>query len=182
MYKVKFCPKCANIVWNIDQKGTKETDEQLYNMIEKKIRAYHDNICTECGTPLLETTILIDDYYEIVGYDMMKPKKLRYIENKTEFYNVNKRIFKEYILPLQQFDTENETYQKNQKFIYGNYAPQSTTPFIPSQPNVPKCPICNSTNLTKLNVVNRSISFGVWGFGSNKVGKTYQCNNCKATF
>ena len=45
-----------------------------------------------------------------------------------------------------------------------------------------KCPICGSTDLEKLTVVNRSVSAFMWGFGSNKIGKTYQCKNCKSTF
>lgn len=48
--------------------------------------------------------------------------------------------------------------------------------------NVPKCPICGSTDLKKLSSLDRSASALVWGFGSNKIGKTYQCNNCKSTF
>lgn len=48
--------------------------------------------------------------------------------------------------------------------------------------NLPKCPICGSTNLKKLSAINRSVSFGVFGFASNKIGKTYECQKCKATF
>lgn len=47
---------------------------------------------------------------------------------------------------------------------------------------IPKCPICGSTNLKKLSAINRGISFGIFGFASNKVGKTYECQKCKATF
>ena len=48
--------------------------------------------------------------------------------------------------------------------------------------NIPKCPICGSTNLKKLSAINRGVSFGVFGFASNKIGKTYECQKCKATF
>ena len=48
--------------------------------------------------------------------------------------------------------------------------------------NIPKCPICGSTDLNKLSAVNRTASAFIWGLGSNKIGKTYQCRNCKATF
>lgn len=46
----------------------------------------------------------------------------------------------------------------------------------------PKCPICGSENLKKLSALDRGASAFVWGLGSNKIGKTYQCKNCKATF
>ena len=48
--------------------------------------------------------------------------------------------------------------------------------------NLPKCPICGSTDLKKLTALNRGTSAFMWGLGSNKIGKTYECRNCKATF
>lgn len=48
--------------------------------------------------------------------------------------------------------------------------------------HIPKCPICGSTNLKKLSAINRGLSFGVFGFASNKISKTYECQKCKATF
>ncbi len=48
--------------------------------------------------------------------------------------------------------------------------------------NLPKCPICGSTDLKKLSTLNRGASAFMWGLGSNKIGKTYECRNCKSTF
>lgn len=48
--------------------------------------------------------------------------------------------------------------------------------------NIPKCPVCGSTNLKKLSAFDRGASAFMWGLGSNKIGKTYECKNCKATF
>lgn len=61
------------------------------------------------------------------------------------------------------------------EFIQHTY--RSATP-----QNIPKCPICGSTNLKKLSALDRGASAFMWGIGSNKIGKTYQCNNCKSTF
>ena len=47
---------------------------------------------------------------------------------------------------------------------------------------VPKCPTCGSTNLKKLDVIDRGLSFAVWGFGSKKIGKSFKCKNCGYTF
>ena len=41
--------------------------------------------------------------------------------------------------------------------------------------NLPKCPICGSTNLKKLDALSRTASVFMWGLGSNKIGKTYEC-------
>lgn len=48
--------------------------------------------------------------------------------------------------------------------------------------NQPKCPYCQSTNLKKLDVIDRGVSFGLFGFASSKVGKQWHCNNCKSDF
>lgn len=48
--------------------------------------------------------------------------------------------------------------------------------------NIPKCPICGSPNLKKLDALDRGFSVFMLGLGSNKIGKTYQCKNCKSTF
>ena len=48
--------------------------------------------------------------------------------------------------------------------------------------NLPKCPICGSTDLKKLTSLDRGASAFMWGLGSNKIGKTYECRKCRTTF
>lgn len=44
------------------------------------------------------------------------------------------------------------------------------------------CPYCQSTNTKKIGVVGRSVSFGLFGLASSKIGKTHKCNNCGITW
>ena len=44
--------------------------------------------------------------------------------------------------------------------------------------NVPRCPTCNSTNIRKLDVIDKGLSFAVWGIFSSKIGKSMMCKNC----
>lgn len=44
------------------------------------------------------------------------------------------------------------------------------------------CPYCNSTNCKKLGAISRGVSFGLFGFGSGKIGKQWHCNDCKSDF
>ena len=52
----------------------------------------------------------------------------------------------------------------------------------PAQPkheeSVPRCPTCNSTNIRKLDVIDRGLSFAVWGIFSSKIGKSMMCKDC----
>lgn len=43
----------------------------------------------------------------------------------------------------------------------------------------PKCPNCGSTNTQIISTLNRAISIGAVGLASSKIGKQYECKNCK---
>ncbi len=46
--------------------------------------------------------------------------------------------------------------------------------------NIPKCPTCGSTNIKRISALNRAVSIGMLGVFSGKIGKNYECLNCKA--
>ena len=50
------------------------------------------------------------------------------------------------------------------------------------QPQIPKCPTCGSTNIKKLDVIDRGLSVGIFGLGSKKINKSFECRNCKYTW
>lgn len=45
--------------------------------------------------------------------------------------------------------------------------------------NKPKCITCGSTNITKISAMSKAGSVAMWGLLSQKVKKTFHCNNCK---
>lgn len=59
---------------------------------------------------------------------------------------------------------------------------KNQTPIVPSSKPTITCPYCQSTNTKKIGIVSRSTSFGLFGFGSSKVGKQWHCNSCKSDF
>lgn len=58
---------------------------------------------------------------------------------------------------------------------------QKTTQQTSSKPTV-ECPYCHSTNTKKISGTKRWLSTGLFGLASNKIGKNFHCNNCKADF
>lgn len=44
------------------------------------------------------------------------------------------------------------------------------------------CPYCKATNVRKIGVVSRSISAGLFGLGSKKIGKQWHCDHCGSDF
>ena len=63
-----------------------------------------------------------------------------------------------------------------------DYSPNSNLIDKPQsqQANTPKCPTCGSTNVKHISTLNRAVSIGVFGLFSSKIGKNYECLNCKA--
>ena len=45
--------------------------------------------------------------------------------------------------------------------------------------NHPKCPNCGSTNTVRITTANRMASVAAVGIASGKIGKQYECKNCK---
>lgn len=46
------------------------------------------------------------------------------------------------------------------------------------QSNVPKCPTCSSTNIKRISGTSKVASVAMFGLLSQKVKKTFHCNNC----
>lgn len=43
----------------------------------------------------------------------------------------------------------------------------------------PKCPVCGSTRTERIGTMNRAVSVAAVGLASSKIGKQYECKNCK---
>ena len=72
------------------------------------------------------------------------------------------------------------------EYAYNGTITEHKTPIKPSKPEPQKpsvtCPYCNSTDCKKLGAISRGVSFGLFGFGSGKIGKQWHCNSCKSDF
>ena len=44
--------------------------------------------------------------------------------------------------------------------------------------DIPKCPTCNSTNINRVSGTSKAVSVVMFGLLSQKVKKTYHCDNC----
>lgn len=83
-------------------------------------------------------------------------------------YNLSRDNFEEY---QRQVIREQDEFQKR---LEAERAQK-----IKQQANMPKCPVCGSTNVGKISTLNRSVSVATVGLASSKIGKQYECKNCK---
>ena len=65
--------------------------------------------------------------------------------------------------------------------LYGSYRTDTQSQQVTSatSDNQPKCPTCGSINVQRIGTGEKIVSGALWGLFSNKVHKSYKCNNCK---
>jgi len=73
--------------------------------------------------------------------------------------------FKEYEKKCEKIAEQNAFYQAGQKAEW--------------ERTHPVCPSCGSRNTSRIGNINRAASVATWGLASSKIGKQYECKNCK---
>jgi len=116
-----------------------------------------NNECSFCNHTINETEYTYNEYLKNRSTIKQKIKE-EYIDNSPEF---NEEL-------AQKREEEND------KVIHGKGT------YRYSQENVPKCPTCGSTNIKRITTLDRAVSVGTLGLLSGKIGKNYECLNCKA--
>lgn len=80
------------------------------------------------------------------------------------------------LLSDETYELIQEAWRNNKK----NVQPITSPKQFNSIQNKPKCPTCGSTNIKHISTLNRAVSIGMLGIFSGKIGKNYECLNCKA--
>ena len=130
--------------------------------------------CPKCGNQGI-----YENGNEICQYCGTKELPTKYDWDKWLFggeypNNLDEIIFNEYIKDNPLFD-ENiyEQREGEEKLL------QQASLDKQKEQNIPKCPTCGSTNVKHISTLNRAVSIGVFGLFSSKIGKNYECLNCK---
>ena len=131
--------------------------------------------CPKCGNQGI-----YENGNEICQYCGTKELPTKYDWDKWLFggeypNNLDEIIFNEYIKDNPLFD-ENiyEQREGKEKLL------QQASLGKQQEQNKPKCPTCGSTNVKHISTLNRAVSIGVFGLFSSKIGKNYECLNCKS--
>lgn len=119
-----------------------------------------DAHCLNCPGIMVETKYRCGDYYGMPGYEDVS----------------REQVFQEYVYNNEQYDPE-----IMEQWYQIDCGGSGSSSFISEQnDNKPKCPTCGSTNIRKISTLNRAVSIGTLGLLSGKIGKNYECLNCKA--
>lgn len=150
---LKFCPNCADIGC-IDDKFLK------YHIKGYKATYNSNDIdkCTDCGCDLIDCGISCNDYITITHISL----KAQFLEEMIKLHDTD---IIEYESRMSQFRMQAKQQEQIEQENIIN--------------NKPHCPTCGSTDIKKISGTSKAASVTLWGIFSQKVKKTYHCNNCK---
>lgn len=132
-------------------------------------RLVQKGICPICKNKLFETK-------EPISYFQGRIEKSMPTWEDVVRYKYLKKVKLDDNLSSKRSKNEKEKQEYEINKFKNNYTQNNYT-----KPTI-TCPYCQSTNTKKIGVVGRSVSFGLFGFGSGKVGKQWHCNNCNSDF
>ena len=121
-----------------------------------------DEYCSECNIALVDNK----EYNEILAELQM----MTYEELEKHKYDKRYRVAYKY----------NYSHGSISGSSYTSKTSMPVKQSINSTSNIPTCPTCGSTNVRPISTLNRAVSIGVFGLFSSKIGKNYECLNCKS--
>ena len=124
------------------------------------------NCCPHCNSQLEMSDITYENYKSMPKVKKCKNCKRKYPKIFIKCPKCNQQLIK--------LSTENKQLDKQVNEIRKEIQEHQE-----KQSNIPKCPTCGSTNVKHISTLNRAVSIGVFGLFSSKIGKNYECLNCK---
>ena len=113
-------------------------------------------------------------------YECPKCRKWHFFDTSKEFSTVCPRCNVEMEF---QFNADADTERAERVKNTPPYDPTQdpASPYYTGTPIV-NCPYCHSPSTRKIGIMGRSLSVGLFGFGSSKVGKQWHCTKCGSDF
>ena len=125
------------------------------------------NCCPHCNSQLEMSDITYENYKSMPKVKKCKNCKRKYPKIFIKCPKCNQQLIK--------LSTENKQLDKQV-----NEIKKEIQEYQENQSNIPKCPTCGSTNVKHISTLKRAVSIGVLGLFGSKIGKNYECLNCKA--
>ena len=132
--------------------------------------------CPHCGCPIKKESKENDKQIKYV-YMCMSQECLSNPFKEFEDFTTETRVCPDCGNILEYYETE--IINKKTGLVEDRFENKTLSKPIPTQSNTPHCPTCGSTNLSKVSTMSKAGSVFMWGLLSQKVKKTWHCNNCK---
>lgn len=173
MFYVKVCPLCANISWiKCSEKEREELKRQNdTSRIISEGYYYNQNICNCCGSNLINTDMLLEDYYKKIQFNIDDAIMNRKIGNLDSYLKINRSILINEIIPLQLIDKSLQCYSTNMLEFYGIKIS------VFKEDCIPCCPTCKSKKIRKISNLERFLNGITLGLLGNKRKCQFECLN-----
>lgn len=152
-----YCKKCGRIV----------------NAHDKNGRDVQSSECDYCGS----FTYPVPEKYWLDGLNFL-------ITNEQEELLREELVktapeFDEYLFNHRDSDLQQRWAKTEAKLEHGKAILAGTDR---GNPYGITCPYCKATNIRKIGIISRSVSAGLFGLGSKKIGKQWHCDHCGSDF
>lgn len=169
------CQKCGTVQVLLEKIYNQKKYRYDKNYDQKKHCPFCDSIMIKTSGSISSYELGIDKKYktwqDVVRKQYAKPKhRDDELYKKREIEDLNEEKSSKHSDIVQKKKQEELRKLKNNSNI-----PKSVKPVI-------KCLYCGSENVRKISGTERTISVLTLGFLSNKINKSFKCNNCGGTF
>lgn len=131
-------------------------------------------ICLQCGKEISDNTITTCPFCNCIDL-LDKNSYDSIILNYKNASNSAKQMFYNDPTFIKMMSYHPDLFKRElPKQTYHNTQP------TPTPQNIPRCPTCGSTNIRRISTLDRAVSVGILGIFGGKIGKNYECLNCKA--
>lgn len=149
--------------------------------------------CKKCGRIILyydfEEVDRICDFCKIPVY----PIPEEFVASECSMKEgVREQFIDEYIKSSPEFDPDalarRQEYEVahandfNESMAFYNNSKAALAGRASGNPYGVECPYCHALNVRKISFLGRSLSSGILGLGSGKIGKQWHCNRCGSDF
>lgn len=165
-----YCPKCGNMCF-----------------VEEKNEEYR---CAVCEHKMIETPHeyeLKETYFSEIYTSGLEKEEKEYRERiwkEREQRLYDEVISKSPVFTLDLYNRKDEIREQNYQEWKESQA-QGAAILAGTDKGNPygvTCPYCKATNVKKLGALSRTISAGLFGIGSGKIGKQWHCTHCGSDF
>ena len=180
-------PKQDNMIIETFEDTDVNSNNDLQNIRQKAIETYSKKIVTSIILSISFALVTIWDFYlaSDIAFDLMVLNLMFVVCGLlTIFFTMGLRnnLKAKHLAESNIQEFINSSYGKEYKIMVETEArlkEERERKKELEKSKRPVCPICSSKNTRRLSTTNRAVSIAVVGLASDKIGKQYECLNCK---
>lgn len=175
---LQYCKSCGRISHNLYS----DIEFVFWDLLFFSFKPNKYKICESChgeNVPLSEE--VFNKYKNYYNEPSLFEDFIKDYVSKSPYYNPEKA--KEEIERVRNLKSLHEQQQAQRKKERDEASNKYWAERVAKeQAKHPECPYCHSTHTHKISTAGRVVDTAIFGIASDTIGKSFQCDNCGATF